>query len=102
MGCTSERCQPLYSLVPLSIATAFVGLKSPQHPVVLGLMAGGVFAMLTLPGIVLQCGPFSMGVGLSWIFGSIIGSLAGGSVGSLAGALLYRHLRPSIGAPHQA
>ena len=92
----------LYSLVPLLIAAAFVGLKSPRHPVVLGLMAGGVFAMLTLPGIVLQCGPFSMGVGLSWIFGSIVGSLAGGSVGSLAGALLYRHLRPSTGAAHGA
>jgi hypothetical protein len=90
----------LYSLVPLLIATAFVGLKLPQHPAVLGLMAGGVFALLALPGIVLQCGPFSMGVGLSWIFGSIVGSLAGGSVGSLAGALLYRLLRPSIGAAH--
>ena len=57
----------LYSLVPLLIATAFVGLKAPRHPVVLGLMAGGVFAVLTLPGILLQCGAFSVGVSLSWI-----------------------------------
>jgi hypothetical protein len=84
----------LYSLVPLLIATAFVGLKAPRHPVVLGLMAGGVFVVLALPGILLQCGAFSVGVSLSWIFGAVVGSLAGGSVGSLAGAALYRRLRP--------
>ena len=84
----------LYSLVPLLIATAFIGLKAPRHPVVLGLMAGGVFVVLALPGILLQCGAFSVGVSLSWIFGSVVGSLAGGSVGSLAGAALYRRLHP--------
>jgi len=84
----------LYSLVPLLIATAIIGLKVPRHPVVLGLMAGGVFVLLTLPAILLQCGAFSVGVSLSWIFGSVVGSLGGGFVGSLAGAVLYRHLRP--------
>ncbi|HLH78112.1 MAG TPA: hypothetical protein VKV28_15015 [Candidatus Binataceae bacterium] len=82
----------LYSLAPLLIATAIVGIKAPRHPVVLGLMAAGVFVLLTLPAIVLQCGAFSVGISLSWIFGSVVGSLAGGSVGSLAGAVLYRHL----------
>jgi hypothetical protein len=84
----------LYSLLPLLMATAIIGLKVPRHPVVLGLMAGGVFVLLTLPAILLQCGAFSVGVSLSWIFGSVVGSLAGGSVGSLTGAVLYRHLRP--------
>ena len=84
----------LYSLLPLLIATAIIGLKGPSHPVVLGLMAGGVFVLLALPAILLQCGAFSVGVSLSWIFGSVVGSLAGGSVGSLAGAVLYQHLRP--------
>ena len=84
----------LYSLLPLLIATSIIGLKAPRHPIVLGLMAGVVFVLLTLPAILLQCGAFSVGVSLSWIFGSVVGSLAGGSVGSLAGAVLYRHLRP--------
>lgn len=83
----------LYSLVPLMIATAVVGLKTRTHSVVLGIMAGGVFVALALPGILLQCGAFSLGVSLSWIFGSVLGSLAGGSVGSVAGAMLYRHVR---------
>ncbi len=84
----------LYSLIPLLIASAIVGIKAPRHPVVLGLMAGGVFVVLTLPAILLQCGAFSVGVSLSWIFGSVVGSLAGGPLGSLAGAVLGRHLRP--------
>jgi hypothetical protein len=89
----------LYSLLPLLIASAIIGLRAPRHPVVLGLMAGGVFVLLTLPAILLQCGAFSVGVSLSWIFGSVVGSVAGGSVGSLTGAILYRYLRPvHIGA----
>jgi hypothetical protein len=84
----------LYSLVPLLVATAIIGLKVRRHPVVLGLLASGMFILLTLPAILLQCGAFSVGVSLSWIFGSVVGSLAGGSVGSLTGAMLYRHLRP--------
>src|SRR5579875_135643 len=84
----------LYSLLPLLIASAIVGIKAPRRPVVLGLMAGGVFVALTLPAILLQCGAFSVGVSLSWIFGSVVGALVGGPVGSLAGAALYRQLRP--------
>lgn len=84
----------LYSLVPLLIATAVIGPKAPRHPLALGLMAGGLFIILTLPGILLQCGAFSIGLSLSLIFGSVVGSLAGGSIGSVAGAFIYRRLRP--------
>lgn len=82
----------LYSLFPLLLAALLLGAKVPRHPLATGLTAGAVFAALALPGILLQCGAFSLGASLSWIFGAVAGSLAGGSAGSWVGAALSRRM----------
>ncbi len=82
----------IYSLVPLFLAALFLGARTPRHPLASGLLAGAVFLALALPGVLLECGAFSIGAGLSWIFGAAVGALAGGLTGSLAGASLGQRL----------
>ncbi len=71
----------LYALVPLLVVSFACGEKVQQRPVVHGLLCAGLFFLLILPAIYLQCGAFSLGVGLSWIAGAFLGSFAGAPLG---------------------
>ncbi len=71
----------LYALVPLLVVSFACGERVKQRPILHGLFCAGLFFLLTLPAIYLQCGAFSLGVGLSWIAGAFLGSLAGAPLG---------------------
>jgi len=71
----------LYALVPLLVVSFAFGERVKQRPIVHGLLCAGLFFLLTLPAIYLQCGAFSLGVGLSWIAGAFLGSFAGAPLG---------------------
>ena len=71
----------LYALAPLLAVSFTVGEKVGRRPVVHGLLCAGLFFLLTLPAIYLQCGAFSLGVGFSWIAGAFLGSFAGAPLG---------------------
>lgn len=71
----------LYALVPLLIVSFAFGEGVKRRPMVHGLLCAGLFFLLALPAIYLQCGAFSLGVGLSWIAGAFLGSLAGAPLG---------------------
>ncbi|HKA53883.1 MAG TPA: hypothetical protein VKJ47_09510, partial [Candidatus Binatia bacterium] len=57
------------------------GERVKQRPIVHGLLCAGLFFLLTLPAIYLQCGAFSLGVSLSWIAGAFLGSFVGAPLG---------------------
>lgn len=71
----------LYALVPLLVVSFAFGERTKQRPIAHGLLCAGLFFLLTLPAIYLQCGAFSLGVGLSWIAGAFLGSFAGAPLG---------------------
>lgn len=71
----------LYALVPLLVVSFAFGERARRRPILHGLLCAGLFFLLTLPAIYLQCGAFSLGVGLSWIGGALLGSLAGAPLG---------------------
>ncbi len=71
----------LYALVPLLVVSFAFGERAQRRPIAHGLLCAGFFFLLTLPAIYLQCGAFSLGVGLSWIGGALLGSLAGAPLG---------------------
>lgn len=71
----------LYALVPLLVVSFAFGERAQRRPLAHGLLCAGFFFLLTLPAIYLQCGAFSLGVGLSWISGALLGSLAGAPLG---------------------
>jgi len=71
----------LYALVPLFVVSFACGERMQRRPIVHGLFCAGLFFLLTLPAIYLQCGAFSLGVGLSWIAGAFLGSFAGAPLG---------------------
>ena len=71
----------LYALVPLLVVSFAFGEGVKKRPVVHGLLCAGLFFLLTLPAIYLQCGAFSLGIGLSWIAGAFLGSFAGAPLG---------------------
>jgi hypothetical protein len=71
----------LYALVPLLVVSFAFGERIKRRPVVHGLLCAGLFFLLTLPAIYLQCGAFSLGVSLSWIAGAFLGSFAGAPLG---------------------
>ncbi len=71
----------LYALAPLLVVSFVLGKGMKDEPLKHGLLCGGLFFLLTLPAIYLQCGSLSVGVELSWAAGALIGSLLGASVG---------------------
>ena len=71
----------LYALIPLLVVSFAFGERTQRRPIAHGLLCAGFFFLLTLPAIYLQCGAFSLGVGLSWIGGALLGSLAGAPLG---------------------
>lgn len=71
----------LYALVPLLVVSFAFGQRAQRRPITHGLLCAGLFFLLTLPAIYLQCGAFSLGVGLSWIAGAFLGSFAGAPLG---------------------
>ena len=71
----------LYALVPLFVVSFACGERVQRRPIAHGLLCAGLFFLLTLPAIYLQCGAFSLGVGLSWIAGAFLGSFAGAPLG---------------------
>jgi Putative zinc-finger len=71
----------LYALVPLLVVSFVFGERAQRRPLTHGLLCAGLFFLLTLPAIYLQCGAFSLGVGLSWIAGAFLGSFAGAPLG---------------------
>jgi predicted anti-sigma-YlaC factor YlaD len=71
----------LYALAPLLMVSFAVGERVQRRPLLHGLLCAGLFFLLTLPAIYLQCGAFSLGVGLSWIIGAFLGSFAGAPLG---------------------
>ncbi len=78
----------LYALVPLFFISFLLGDPFRRRPLLAGALMGAVFLALSVPGIALQCGAFSLGVALSWIAGAAAGSLVGGP----AGAVLRRRV----------
>jgi predicted anti-sigma-YlaC factor YlaD len=71
----------LYALAPLLVVSFAFGERVKRRPLLHGLLCAGLFFLLTLPAIYLQCGAFSLGVGLSWIIGAFLGSFAGAPLG---------------------
>ncbi|MGH7964921.1 MAG: anti-sigma factor family protein [Candidatus Binatia bacterium] len=71
----------LYALVPLLAISFTFGEKVRRRPMVHGLLCAGLFFLLTLPAIYLQCGAFSLGVSVSWIAGAFLGSFAAAPLG---------------------
>jgi hypothetical protein len=71
----------LYALIPLLVVAVFVGRKVSGSPVSYGLSTGIVFVLLIIPGILLQCGPLTLGMLMGWILGTALGSMAGGVTG---------------------
>lgn len=71
----------LYALVPMGLA-AFISLhRNENYALVHGSIAGVMFALLLIPGIVMQCAPFAFGVLLGWFSGALAGSVLGGALG---------------------
>lgn len=71
----------LYAWIPLLLVTVFGGRGVSGSPVSYGLLTGAVFVLLMLPGILLQCGPLTLGMLVGWILGTALGSMAGGVTG---------------------
>jgi hypothetical protein len=71
----------LYALAPLFVVSFALGKGMTDEPLKHGLLCGGLFFLLTLPAIYLQCGSLSVGMELSWAAGALIGSLLGASSG---------------------
>ena len=71
----------LYALAPLLVVSFAFGERVQRRPILHGLLCAGLFFLLTLPAIYLQCGAFSLGVGLSWIIGAFLGSFVGAPLG---------------------
>jgi hypothetical protein len=71
----------LYALAPLLVVSFAFGERVQQRPLLHGLLCAGLFFLLTLPAIYLQCGAFSLGVSLSWILGAFLGSFVGAPLG---------------------
>lgn len=71
----------LYALLPLLVVSFAFGDRVQRKPILHGLLCAGLFFLLTLPAVYLQCGAFSLGVGLSWIAGAFLGSFAGAPLG---------------------
>ncbi len=71
----------LYALAPLLVVSFAFGERVQRRPILHGLFCAGLFFLLTLPAIYLQCGAFSLGVGLSWIIGAFLGSCVGAPLG---------------------
>jgi hypothetical protein len=71
----------LYALVPLLLVSFALGRELWAEPLKHGVLCGGLFFLLILPAIYLQCGSLSVGMELSWAAGALIGSLLGASSG---------------------
>ncbi len=71
----------LYALIPMSIAAYLTASGRGKNPLLRGSLAGGMFMLLLIPGIFLQCAPFALGVVLGWFGGALVGSVIGGVIG---------------------
>jgi hypothetical protein len=71
----------LYALIPMGIAAFFSVHRKEKSPLLHGSIAGGLFALLLAPGIIMQCAPFALGVLLGWFGGALVGSIIGGALG---------------------
>lgn len=71
----------LYALIPMSIAAYLTASRRGKNPLLRGSLAGGMFMLLLIPGIFLQCAPFALGVVLGWFGGALVGSVIGGVIG---------------------
>ncbi len=71
----------LYALIPMSIAAYLSANRRGKNPLLRGTLAGGMFMLLLIPGIFLQCAPFALGVVLGWFGGALVGSVIGGVIG---------------------
>ncbi len=71
----------LYALMPLLLVSFALGERVRGRPLLHGLFCAGLFFFLALPAIYLQCGAFSLGVGLSWVAGALLGSVVGAPLG---------------------
>ena len=75
-----------YSALPLFVAFLLVRGGSATRPVFQGLLAGALLFALLLPAILLQCAPFTAGLVVSWLAGTLAGGLVAGPAGSWIGA----------------
>jgi hypothetical protein len=71
----------VYVLVPLLAVSFACGKQVKRKPVMHGLLGAGLFFLLTLPAVYLQCGVLPFGVALSWIAGIFLGSVTGAPLG---------------------
>lgn len=71
----------LYALIPMGMAAFFSAHRKEKSPLLHGSIAGGMFALLLAPSIIMQCAPFALGVLLGWFGGAIVGSIIGGAMG---------------------
>lgn len=71
----------LYAWIPLLMVASFEGRKVSGSPVSYGVLTGVIFVLLMVPGIFLQCGSLTLGMLVSWILGTALGSMAGGVTG---------------------
>jgi len=49
-------------------------------------LAGGIYSLAMVPGIITQCVPFKPATYLAWAFGSLLGAMAGATAGVFLGA----------------
>jgi len=71
----------VYVLVPLLAVSFACGTQVKRRPVLHGLLGAGLFFLLTLPAIYLQCGSQPFEVALSWIAGALLGAVVGAPLG---------------------
>ncbi|MGH7819494.1 MAG: anti-sigma factor family protein [Candidatus Binatia bacterium] len=74
----------LYAALPLVVALLLVRGTPPLRPIHQGLVAGALLFALLMPAILLQCVPFTAGMVVSWLGGTLVGSLVAGAAGSWA------------------
>jgi len=71
----------VYVLVPLLAVSFACGKQVRRRPVLHGPLGAGLFFLLALPAIYLQCGALPFGVALSWIAGTLLGAATGAPLG---------------------
>lgn len=71
----------VYAGLPMAIAAYLTPGPLRENTAMQGTLAGGMFALLLTPGIIMQCAPFAFGVLIGWFTGALLGSVLGGMLG---------------------
>lgn len=70
-----------YAMVPIFLFALATGGKYEPGRARSALLSGGLFFFLLAPAVFLQCRAFTTGAVAAWLFGAVLGSLAGSAAG---------------------